>query len=89
MSFYMYSRSSGEWEQMPDVPYKPLGAMCGVVRNQGKLEFVVAGGTTGSDVLDDVAIFQVEEQIWRTAKNKLPLPLYSGIALAYEDTFLV
>ena len=89
MSLRMYSRSTGMWEQMADVPHGPWGAMCSVVRNQGKLEFVVAGGTTGSDVLDDVAIFQVEEQIWRTAKNKLPIPLYRGIALAYEDTFLV
>ena len=89
MSMYMYSRSTGEWEQMPDVPYKPWSAMCSVVKNQGRLEFVVAGGSTGTDILDDVAIFQVEEKIWRTAKNKLPLPLSHGIALAYEDTFLV
>ena len=88
----MYSRSTGEWEQMPDVPYKPWAAMCSVVRNQGKLEFVVAGGSPvagGLDILDDVAIFQVEDKIWRSAKNKLPLPLSHGIALAYEDTFLV
>ena len=75
---------------MPDVPYKPWSAMCSVVRNHGKLEFVVAGGYTYSDgIFDDVAIFQVEEKIWRTAKNKLPLPLAYGNTLTYEDTFLV
>ena len=87
---YMYSRSTGEWTRKEDVPYITWSSMCAVVRNKGKLEFVVAGGYTYSDgVFDDVAIFDVEENVWRRAQNRLPLPLYSGIALQFEDTFLV
>ena len=87
---YMFSRSTGEWTQKENVPYKPWSAMCSVVRNKGKLEFVVAGGYTYSDeVFDDVAIFDVENNVWRRAQKRLPLPLYNGIALQFEDTFLV
>ena len=86
----MYSRSTGEWTRKEDVPYVTWSSMCAVVRNKGKLEFVVAGGYTYSDgVFDDVAIFDVEDNVWRRAQNRLPLPLYSGIALQFEDTFLV
>ena len=88
MLLYMYSRSTGEWKQMADVPYRSRSAMCGVVKNQGKLEFVVAGGYTISGGLyNEVAIFEVEENIWRTGRRTLPM--YTGISLPFEDTFLV
>ena len=68
---FMYSKDTGAWSPMPELPTRRYAMGCGVVRDGvGKSEVVVIGGygirDGDRDVFDTVEIFSVEQQTWRT-----------------------
>jgi len=83
---FVYSKDTGVWSQMPNMPRVRSLMECGVVRDGGgKPEVVVVGGYDGNDV----DIFNVEEETWRTASNPFPTPVYGPALAQVEDTFYV
>ena len=72
---FMYSKETGVWSPMPNMPTRRTKLGCGVVRDGGgKPEVVVVGGYDPSAISpfkDVVEIFSVEDETWRTGTTSL------------------
>merc|ERR1712117_219749 len=86
---FIYSKDTGDWSNVPDMPRKRTSPACGVVRDgDGKSEVVVVGSTEwGSGMGHVVDIFSVEEETWRTASNRFPIDITAAAVAQVEDTF--
>ena len=68
---FMYSKSTGEWASLPNMPTGRYRFGCGVVRDDSGLpEVVVFGGRSNGDYNTPVEIYSVEEESWRTGIEK-------------------
>ena len=67
---YTASHQFGQWVAEADMPTARRNAFCArVVNSLGQEEVVVAGGYDGAARLNDVEIFNVVTNMWRTGKE--------------------
>jgi len=88
---FILDRRINVWSRMADMPTGRSVMSCGLVGSGpgfGDKEIVVAGGTNIGNARDYVEIFNIANNVWRTAQP-LPQTLLGAATVQYQDTFIL
>lgn len=88
-STYIYDKKTAVWSNVGRTPsFNHNFFFAGVVeKKDGTLELVKVGGDT--QFATNVAILNLSTMEWRTGNSQLPEPLYQGVSVPYDRTFLL